>query len=326
MTPSIRSRLWASIVSFALGFGIANYGILMIEAPDRWLWVAVAAVLMVTGAAGVLFADTRRAVSFWAILGVEVFTVFTLVPLLWTFTVATTPASSTARTLWPQDLTWAAFDDSIGSETLRDAAASSLTVASLATLIAMLLAVPAACALVRLPVRGRRLAYGLVVAALLLPVVALAGPFADQLISSGVYGSRLALVLPMLVVALPLAIWLSVTVVKDVSWELLDAVRADGATRWQVFTRFALPLLGPGVGAVALVVFVVACNDFVLGAGLAPDRPSLPLPATLMVASRQVEGSSAAIAAAGLLWLLLPLALLLVLARRINHLIGRSHR
>lgn len=326
MTPSIRSRLAASIVSFALGFGVANYGVLKIETPDRWLWVAVAAVLMLTGAAGVLFADTRRAVSFWAILGVELFTIFTLVPLLWTFTVATTPASVTPQDLWPQDLTWAAFDGAVSSGTLRDAAASSLIVGALSTLIAMLLAVPAAYALVRLPVRGRRLAYGVVLAALLLPVVALAGPFADQLISSGLYGSRLALVLPMLVVTLPLAIWLSVTVVKDVSWALLDAVRADGASRGQVFRRFALPLLGPGLGTAALVVFVAACSDFALGAGLAPDRPSLPLPATLMVATRQIEGSSAAVAAAGLLWLLLPLALLLLLSRRIHHLLGRSYR
>lgn len=326
MTPSIRSRLCASIIAFALGFAVANYGILMIASPDQWLWVGVAVVLMLTGAAGVLFADTQRAVSFWAILGVEVFIVFTLVPLLWTFTVATTPAAVTPQTLWPQDLTWAAFDGAIGSDILRDAAASSLIVAALATLIAMPLAVPAACALVRMPVRGRRIAYGVVVAALLVPVAALAGPFAEQLISIDAYGSRLALVLPTLVITLPLAIWLSVTVVKDVSWELLDAVRADGATRWQVFSRFAVPRLGPGIGTAALVVFVVACNDFVLGAGLAPDRPSLPLPATLMVATGQVDGASAAIAAAGLLWLLIPLALLLVLPRRINHLIGRSYR
>lgn len=326
MTPSIRSRLLASIVSFALGFAVANYGIVTIAKPDQWLWVGVAAVLMLTGAAGVLFADSRREVSFWAILGVEIFIVFTLVPLLWTFTVATTPGSATPDSLWPQDLTWTAFDRAIGSDVLRDAAGTSLLVAALATIIAMPLAVTAAYALVRLPVRGRRAAYGLVIAALLVPVVALAGPFADQLIAFGVYGSRLALVLPMLVVTLPLAIWLSVTVLKDVSWDLLAAVRADGATRWQVLSRFTVPQLGPGVGAVALVVFVAACSDFVLGAGLTPATPSLPLPATLLVATQQVDGSSAVIAAAGLLWLLLPLALLLLLPRRIHHLLGRSYR
>jgi ABC-type glycerol-3-phosphate transport system permease component len=230
-----------------------------------------------------------------------------------------------ARTLWPQDLSWSAFDAALSSGTLRDAAGTSLLVAVLATVAAMLLAVPAAYALVRLEASGRRWVYGLVVATLLMPVLAIAGPWADQLVTFGIYGSRLALVVPTLVVTLPLAIWLSVTVLRDVSWELLDAVRADGATRGQVLRHFALPRLGPGLVVAALLVLVVACNDFALGAGLAPDRPSLPLPATLLVVSGQVDASSA-IAAAGLLWLLLPLALLLVVPRRVHHLLGRSYR
>jgi len=325
VTPSVRSRLWAAATAFALGFAAGNYGVLVISRPDQWLWIAVSVVLMLTGVLGVLFADTPRPVSFWAVLGGEVFAVLTLVPLLWIFTVATTPAGDTPRTVWPQDLTWAAFDGAISSPTLRDAAATSVLVAGLATVVAVALAVPAAYALVHLAARGRRLVHGLVVAVLLMPVLALAGPYADQLVAADLYGSRLALVVPTLVVTLPLAMWLCVTVLRDVPWTLLDAVRADGATRWQTVRLFALPHLGPGVVAVALLVFVAACNDFALGAGLAPDRPSLPLPATLLVASGQLDGSSA-VAAAGLLWLLLPVALLLVLPRRINLLLGRSYR
>jgi multiple sugar transport system permease protein len=108
VTPSVRSRLLAAAFSFALGFGVGNYGVLQIARPDQWLWIAVALLLMLTGALGVLFADTARPVSFWAVLGVEVFCVFTLLPLLWTFTVATTPAGETPRTLLPHDLTWSA--------------------------------------------------------------------------------------------------------------------------------------------------------------------------------------------------------------------------
>ncbi len=326
MIPSVRSRLWASAVSFGLGFAAANYGILMIAQPDRWLWIVVAVLLMLTGAAGVLFADTTRAVSFWVILGIEVFAVVTLVPLLWTFTVATTPAGSTAQTLMPQDLTWDGFEGVLGSDVLRDAALTSFLVAAIATIIALPLAVSAAYALVHLEVRGRRLVYGFVLAALLVPVVSLAGPFADQLLTFGLYGSRLGLVVPSLLITLPLATWLCVTVFRDAPWSLLDAVRADGATRVQVLRQFALPQLGPGVAVVALLVFVAACNDFVLGAGLASDQPSLPLPATLLLVTDRLDGSSQAVAAAGLLWLLLPLALLLALPRRINHLLGRSYR
>ncbi|AWB93095.1 ABC transporter permease subunit [Aeromicrobium chenweiae] len=326
MTASLKSRLLASAVAFALGFGLGNYGVIMVARPDLWLWIAVSVVLMASGALGVLFADTSRDVSFWAVLGLEVLVVVTLVPLLWTFTVATSPEGVAPGSLWPQDVSWGAFDGAVRSDLLQDAALTSFLVSALATLIAMPLAVSAAYAFVRLPVPGKRLAYGLVVAALLVPVVALAGAYADQLDAFGVYGSRLALVVPTLVITLPLATWLSVTVMRDVPWTLLDAVRADGATTRQVLRHFAAPALLPGLAVVALLVFVAGCNDAVLGAALSPDERALPLPATLLVASGQLEDSSSAIAAAGLLWMLPAVALLLLFPRRINHLLGRSYR
>lgn len=325
MTPSVLSRLWASGLSFALGFGVGTYGIITVARPDLWLWIVVAGLLMATGAAGVLFADTPRPLSFWAVLGVEVFMIFTLVPLLWTFTIATTPDGVTPQTLWPQDISWQAFGDAFGSATLRRAAGTSFLVSGLATLIAMPLAISAAYAFVRLPVRGKRIAYGLVVASLLMPVVALAGPWTDQFIAIDAYGSRLALVVPALVIALPLAIWLSVTVFRDVPWSLLDAVRADGATRRQRIRHFAVPNLLPGLAVVAGLVFVAGCNDFALGAALAPDG-SLPLPATLMLATQQVDRTSAAVSAAGLLWMVPAVVLVLLFPRRINQLLGRSYR
>lgn len=326
MTPTVWSRLLASAATFAVGFGLGTYGIVMIARPDLWLWIVVAALLMATGAVGVLFADTQRPISFWAILGVELFVVFTLVPLLWTFTVATTPDGQTPQTLWPRNLTWQAFDDALSSGILRGAAGTSFLVSALATLIAMPLAISAAYAFVHLPARGKRFAYGVVVAALLVPVVALAGPFAEQLMAWDVYGSRLALVPPALVITLPLAIWLSVTIFRDAPWSLRDAVRADGATRVQLLRHFAVPNLLPGLALVAALVFVAGCNDFVLGAALASDQSTLPLPATLMVATQQVENSSAVVAAAGLLWMLPAVVLLLLFPRRINQLLGRSPR
>jgi multiple sugar transport system permease protein len=326
VTPSVRSRLWASGTAFVLGFAVANYGIIGVPRPDLWIWIGVAAVLMLTSAAGILFADTRRALSFWSILGIEAFAVFTLVPLLWTFSVATTPAGQVARTVLPQDISWDAFDGALHSEILRDAALTSVLVAAIATAVAMPLAISAAYALVRLPVRGRRVVYVLVLAALLLPLVALAGPIADQVIAFDRFGSRWSLVPPALLITLPLAVWLCVTVFRDVPWSLRDSVRADGATWQQMFIRFAVPHVVPGVGVATLLVFVAACNDFVLGAALSAGEASRPLPATLMLATGQLESPSSAVAAAGLLWVLPVVLLLLVFPRRIHQLLGRSYR
>ncbi|MGA8987275.1 carbohydrate ABC transporter permease [Aeromicrobium sp.] len=326
MTPSVRSRLWASGTAFVLGFAAANYGIVRVARPDLWTWIVVAVVLMATGAAGILLADTRRPLSIWSILGVEVFLVLTILPMLWTFTVATAPAGEAPRSLWPRDVSWGAFDGAIHSEILRHAAGTSVLVAGIATIIAMPLAVMAAYALVRLPIRGRRAAYALVVATLLLPLVAVAGPLQDQLIQLGGYSSRLMLVPAALALTLPLAVWLCVTVFRDVPWSLRDAVRADGATRRQSLRLFVLPHLAPGVVVATLLVFVAGCNDFVLGAALSADDASRPFPATLLLASGQLDSPSSTVAAAGLLWVLPALLLLLVFPRRISHLLGRSYR
>jgi multiple sugar transport system permease protein len=325
LVPSVRSRLWASGISFVLGFGLANYGILMVVRPDQWLWLAAAAVLMLTGAAGILFADTNRSVSFWAVLGIELFIMFTLLPLLWTFTVATTPEGFTATSLWPDEMTWQSFSDVLSSDDMRRAALTSVLVSGIATVISVPLAIGAAYALVRVKVRGRRVVYVFVIATLLLPLVALAGPIADQVISLDRYGSRLSLVPPALLITLPLAIWLSVTVFKRAPWTLGDAVRADGATRRQWLARFVVPALGPGILLVTLLVFVIGCQDFVLGAAL--STTDAPLPASLMMAHGDLDtASSATIAAAGLLWAVLPAILLLVAPRTIHQLLGRSYR
>ena len=39
MTPSVRSRLWASGTAFVLGFAVANYGIIRVSRPDLWIWI-----------------------------------------------------------------------------------------------------------------------------------------------------------------------------------------------------------------------------------------------------------------------------------------------
>jgi ABC-type glycerol-3-phosphate transport system permease component len=323
--PSVRSRLWASGTSFALGFALANYGILMVVRPDQWLWLAAAAVLMLTGAAGILFADTSRSISFWAVLGLELFLMFTLLPLLWTFTVATTPEGLSARSLWPNEVSWQTFGDVLGSGSMRRAALTSVLVSGVATLVSIPLAIAAAYALVRLKVKGGRVVYALVVAVLLIPLVAVAGPIADQLISLDRYGSRLSLIPPALLITLPLSIWLFVTLFKRAPWSLGEAVRADGATRRQWFTRFVVPVFGPGILLIALLVFVVGSQDYVLGAAL--STTDAPLPASLLLARGDLDtASSATIAAAGLLWAALPVILLLVAPRRIHQLLGRSYR
>jgi trehalose/maltose transport system permease protein len=324
--PSIRSRVVASALAFVLGFGVANYGILRVPGRDRWLWFVVAIVLMLTSVVGVLIADSRRRVSMWAVIGLEVLVVFTVLPLLWTFTLATSPETTAVQAVLPQDVRWSAFGDVFRSGVLRHAAATSALVSLIATAVSMLLAAPAAYALVRRRVPGRRTVYMIVLAALLAPVVALAGPFGDQLRDFGVFDSRFVLAVPTLMITLPLAMWLSVTLMREVPWTLHDSVRADGATRGQVFRVFVLPMIVPGLVTAALITFIAACNDAVIGVTLTASDESRTLPATLLLAADQADQTYGAVAAAGLLWLVPAVLVLLAVPRGTIGLLGRTYR
>ena len=134
MRPTVRSRLWAAGTAFVLGFVIANVGILAIAGADRWIWLGVAVVLMLTGAVGVLVADTGRRLSLWAVLGFELAVVATVLPLWWTLAVALTPADLVATSMLPQEPRWSVLGDVLGAGPLRDAAVTSiLTVAKCST-------------------------------------------------------------------------------------------------------------------------------------------------------------------------------------------------
>ena len=325
MRPSIRSRFFASATAFLLGFGVANYGILRVPGRDRWLWFAVAIVLMLTGAVGVLMADSRRRVSMWAVVGLEMLVVFTFLPLLWMFTLATSAESAATQSIVPIDVQWSVFRDVLGNDAIRQAAATSALVSLIATVVSMLLAVPAAYALARRQVRGGRAVYFFVLAVLLAPLVAIAGPFGDQLRMFGVFGSRYLLVVPTLMLTLPLALWLSVTLMRELPWTLRDSVRADGATRMQSFRAFGLPTVVPALLVISFITFIAACNDAVIGATLTAGDESRTLPATLLLASEQFGQPSAVVAATGLLWLVPALLVLLALPRRTIRLLGRTY-
>lgn len=326
MTPTVRSRLWASGVSFGFGFVGANYGLLMIRRPDQWIWLIGAGVFMVSGALGVLFADSVRRFSVWAILGFQLLVAFTLIPFAWTASIALHPLGVEPLTVWPRNATMENFSAVLDSSPLRQAALNSLIVAGASTLIAVVLAFFAAYAIVQANFRGRRAVYGLILGTLFAPLVTLVGPMADQALAFGLYDTKRTLIVVYLALTLPLALWLFISLFTRVPWSLRDAARADGAGRLQLLRRVYVPVVGPGLIVVTLIVFFVACNDLVLGLALGTTENSLTVPASLASLGGGFDNVSGATAAAGLLWFLPVLLFVLVFQRKIVWLLGRPNR
>jgi len=327
MSPTVRSRLAASATAFLLGFVLANYGILRVVGPDRSLWLALAVVLMVTGAVGVIISDSPRRVSVWSVVGFELMIGFTLAPLLWMFTIAAAPDLGTPTAMLPQRLDWSAFSEALGNAELGGALLNSLLVSSVATILSLALAIPAAQTLIRERSKLASRVYLGVVTLILAPLIVFQGAIAEQLRVFGVIGFRVAAVIPMLLLTVPLATWLCVSVLRDVPWTLRDAIRVEGASTGDEFRRFVVPIIGPGILVAAFMTFVVALNDLAVGAVMMSSHSSRLLPATMVLAAGDAgESGDSAVMALALLLLLPSLVVLLAVPRKILLLLGRTYR
>ncbi len=327
MSPTVRSRLAASAVAFLLGFVLANYGILRVVGPDRSLWLALAVVLMVTGAVGVIISDSPRRVSVWSVVGFELMIVFTLAPLLWMFTIAVAPNLGTPTAMLPQRFDWSAFGEALGDANLRGALLNSFLVSFVATLISLAIAIPAGRTLIRERSKLASRIYLGVVTLILAPLIVFQGAIAEQLRVFGLIGFRLAAVIPMLLLTVPLATWLCVSVLRDVPWTLRDAIRVEGASTGDEFRRFVVPIIGPGILVAGFMTFIVALNDLAVGAVMMSSQSSRLLPATMIFASGDAgDSGDSAVMALALLLLLPSLVVLLAVPRKILLLLGRTYR
>ena len=74
--------------------------------------------------------------------------------------------------------------------------------------------------------------------------------------------SRVGLIIVYLSISVPYAIWLLVGFFQTVPLEIEEAAYMDGANKLQVFSRVVLPIVAPGVVAVAIYTFINVWNEF----------------------------------------------------------------
>lgn len=138
---------------------------------------------------------------------------------------------------------------------------NSLFVTACSVAMTMLVATPAAYALIRISRGGTAFLLAVLVARMI-PAIALVVP----IYIIGNLTKQLATYQIIIVVNvafnLPFAIWLVRGFLLDLPPNLVEAARIDGATEWQVLTKVAVPLARGGIFATAVFVFVGAWNEF----------------------------------------------------------------
>jgi ABC-type glycerol-3-phosphate transport system permease component len=136
---------------------------------------------------------------------------------------------------------------------------------------------------------GKNALFGVVLLTLMLPTLVLIIPLLLEMSALGWVNTYQALILPGSVDAFSI-FWMR-QVIAAIPDELIDAGRVDGASELGVFTRVVLPVIRPGLAALAVLTTMNVYNDFVWPVVAVNDTAHQTLQVVLSTLAQNVTGN-----------------------------------
>ena len=196
---------------------------------------------------------------------------------------------------------------------------TTILITALTLVGTVVLSVLAGYALARLYLPGKNIIFVTFMVGLMIPFFAVMIPLFYELKALNLLGTHAAVVLPALAGAagfgLPLGVFLMRAFYMDLPEELADAARVDGAGEFAVFWRIMLPLSGPGVAVLAVLVFFQTWNVFILPLLYMPGAENQML-ATGLYLFASGRTSETELAAAGSLIMVVPVVIFFLIFQR----------
>jgi len=191
--------------------------------------------------------------------------IFVLFPLYWVVVTSfkTTPQISARENIFvPDPFTLEQYTGLIADTPFTTWFANTVIVAVSSTVISVILAALGAYALTRLKFRGSGALTNFLLITYLLPATMLFIPLYQTLTDLGLINTYGALILTYPTFLLPFATWVMMGYFRSIPVDLEEAAMIDGASRLRAFWSITLPLAAPALGAVSLLAFTNAWNEF----------------------------------------------------------------
>lgn len=162
---------------------------------------------------------------------------------------------------------------------------NSLLIALATMIIVCLISTLAGYVLAKKRFPGRKFIFVMFVAAMALPKQVVLVPLVRLVSVMGFHNTLAAVVLP--AVGWPFGVFLMKQFSETIPTELLEAARIDGSGEVRTFTQIVIPIVKPGIGALAIFTFISAWNDYFMQLIMLNSREKLTL--QLGVATMQAE-------------------------------------
>lgn len=163
---------------------------------------------------------------------------------------------------------------------------NSVIIAFSSTLITITISALGAYGIVRFYPRFGKAMTRVLITTYMFPPILLAVPYSIIMGKAGLMNTRIGLIIVYLSFSVPYAIWLLVGFFQTVPLEIEEAARVDGANKLQVFVNVALPIVAPGLVAVAIYTFINAWNELLYALIMTNSTSKM----TVSIALKSLEG------------------------------------
>lgn len=161
-------------------------------------------------------------------------------------------------------------------------AMNSLLIAGGSTLIALLIAVPAAWSMAFAPTKRTKDLLLWMLSTKMLPPVGVLVPIYLIFRDFGLLDSRFGLIMVLCLGNLPIVVWMLFTYFKEIPKDILEAARMDGATIGKELVHVLTPMAVPGIASTLLLNFILAWNEAFWTLNLSTSEAA---PLTVFIAS-----------------------------------------
>ena len=165
---------------------------------------------------------------------------------------------------------------------------NTVIMALVSMLLTCITATMAGYALAKKRFAGSVILFSLIVCAMALPKQVILIPLLREMSSLGLYNTAWAVILP--IVGWPFGVFLMKQFSESIPDEILDAAHIDGAGEARLFREIVVPMVRPGIGALAIFTFISSWNDYFMQLIMLSSTQNLTI--SLGIAKLQAENAT----------------------------------
>jgi len=248
----------------------------------------------------------------------------TLFPIYWLVAMSIRPTSEmTGRiSIIPKTLTLEHFVKLFVEKGFDTAIVNSLQTTAISLVVSLVIGLCAAYIIARSRFRlriKRPLTYWILLVRVL-PPVAFTIPLYTMFSKLGILNTKIPATMACVLINVPLIVWFMISFFQDLPEDIEESAQIDGATEWQLFRKIVLPLVAPGIAAIAMLSFMYAWNEYTYSIIFVQSPTNYTVPLALAVLNTEDNLTNFGLVAAGGVISVIPITLFVIFAQ--NYLIS----